>query len=243
MIRNLCLAVAASLTIAASPVAAEKVTFSGAGAVNQVAGTLTPTGSALQGSKFDFSLDFDTDAAKLYSIDEFGAYYDLPVSAFAATLGSYGFALTDNPFFVPTVELYNAFSFLGGTSSEAVLVANLYLVGTIKAAGSTTSPFAVPPGVYDTLVLSAVFRTGDVQVPLGFDQFRDPLLAATRSFSYGVTDRANQKFGRLSGSYDGGFSSAAAVPEPATWSLMLVGFALLGAALRLPRPRRALLPA
>lgn len=243
MIRNLCLAVAASLTIAASPVAAAKVTFSGTGAVNQVSGALTPTGSAVKGSKFDFSLDFDTDAAKLYTVDDFGAYYDLPVSAFSATLGSYGFSLTDDPLFVPTVELYNAFSFFGGTSSEAVLVANFYLVGTIKPTGSTASPFPIPSGVYDTLVLSAVFRTGDVQVTLGFDQVRDPSLAATRSFSYGVIDRDNRKSGRLTGSYDGGFSSVAAVPEPATWSMMLVGFALLGAALRLPRARRALLPA
>ncbi|RYE95610.1 MAG: PEP-CTERM sorting domain-containing protein [Oxalobacteraceae bacterium] len=167
----------------------------------------------------------------------------MPVSGFAANLGSYGFTLTDDPLFVPTVELYNAFSFFGGTSSEAVLIANFYLVGTIKPTGSTASPFPIPSGVYDTLVLSAVFRTGDVQVPLGFDQFRDPSLAATRSFSYGVIDRDNRKSGRLTGSYDGGFSSVAAVPEPATWSMMLVGFALLGAALRLPRCRRVYLPA
>ncbi len=243
MIRNLCLAVAATLTIAAAPVSAEKVTFSGTGKVSEVSGALTPTGSACQGSDFAFSLDFDTDAAKLYTVDEFGAYYDLPVSAFSATLGSYGFALANDPLFVPTVELYNAFSFFGGTSSEAVLVANFYLAGTIKPAGSTTAPFPIPPGVYDTLLLSAVFRTGDVQVPLSFDQFRDPSFAASRSFSYGVIDRANRKSGRLSGSYDGGFSSVAAVPEPATWSMMLVGFALLGAALRLPRSRRVLLPA
>ncbi|RYF22246.1 MAG: hypothetical protein EOO77_04505, partial [Oxalobacteraceae bacterium] len=178
MIRDLCLIVAAALTLAATPVAAEKITFSGTGTVGEAAGTLTSTGSAGLGSKLDFSFDFDTDAAKLYSIDEFGAYYDLPLSAFSATLGSYAFALSDDPFFVPTVELYNAFSFFGGNSSEAVLVANLYLAGTIKPNGSTASPFPIPAGAYDTLVLSAVFRTGDVQVPLGFDQFRDPSLAA-----------------------------------------------------------------
>ncbi|RYF04493.1 MAG: hypothetical protein EOO77_29560, partial [Oxalobacteraceae bacterium] len=222
MIRNFCLAVAAALTIAATPVAAETITFSGVGTVSEATGTLTPTGSAGPGSSFDFSFDFDTDAARLYSIDETAAYYDLPLSAFSATLGSYAFALSDDPFFVPTVELYNAFSFFGGNSSEAVLVANLYLAGTIKPSGTTASPFPIAPGAYDTLVLSAVFRTGDMQVPLGFEQFRDPSLAATRDFTYTVSDRPNRKFGRLSGNYDGGFSAAAAVPEPATWLMMLL---------------------
>lgn len=242
MIRYLCFAMA-SLLAAAAPATAAIVTYSGTGAVGEVGATLPQTGAASQDSPFKFSFDFDTDAATLYGVEGDAAYYDLPLSAFSATLGTYGFELSQDPLFVPTVELYRAFRFLGGTSSSRVFVQSIYLAGTIKPLGSTASPFPIAPGTYDTIVLSALFLAGNDDTALGFDQFVDPSRAISREFSYNYADRVAHKFGRLSGSFAGGFATAAAVPEPATWMMTLLGFALLGGALRSAPRRRMLLPA
>ena len=242
MIRYLCLAMA-SLLAAATPAAAVTITYSGTGTVSAVRGTLAPTGAAPLGSEVNFSFDFDTDAAKFYGIEDGAAYYDLPLSAFSATIGTYAFELSQDPLFVPTVELYRAFTFLGGTSSSRVLTQSIYLAGRIKPLGSNASPFPIAAGTYDTIMLSATFLAGDDDTALGFDQFVDPSRAISRSFGYNYTDRAAAKSGRLSGSFAGGFATAAAVPEPATWLMTLLGFALLGGALRSTPRRRALLPA
>lgn len=236
MIRDLCVALAAVLAAVTTPAAATKITYSGSGTVDSRGGSLVPTGVATVGSAFTFSLDFDTDDVKTFSVDENEGVYDVPVSAFAATIGGYDFEQSADPFFVPTLVLYRAFTFLGGTTSTPVLVAELYLTGSVQPEGNGAAPFAIPAGRYDTLVLSSIFVAADSDTSLALDQFRDPSLARQRVFSYQVNDPATRTFGRLSGSFVGGFG--AAVPEPATWGMMVIGFMLLGRMLRSVPSRR-----
>lgn len=236
MVRSIGFLVAAVL--ATAPATATTISYSGTGKVDRVDGSLPQTGTATLGSDLRFSLDYDTDMVRTYSVDDEEGVYDVPVSGFAATIGGYDFVQSADPVYVPTLVLSYYFTFLGDPSSTRVLGADLYLTGTLKPAGSTASPFAIPAGGHDTLVLSSLYLAGDADTSLAFDRFRDPALALRQSFTYQVRDVAARRFGRLSGSFVGRFADAAAVPEPATWAMMLLGFMLSAIALRSRRERR-----
>lgn len=236
--RTWMLGMMAAVALVAQPAWATKITYSGTGKVERVGGALAPTGNAPIGTPVAFSFGFDTQDATLFEQDDdFAAYYDLPVSDFAATIGGFAFDLNTDPVFVPTVEIYRAFKFFpGNTSSTRVLVVNFYFSGKPLEGASSAGPFPLPAGTRDSFFLSATFRTNDTDTSLGIDQIIDPATAVERGFSYGATDAIKKQRGQLSGSFAGGFATAA-VPEPATWALMLLGFGAVGAALRRDRRR------
>lgn len=228
----------AAAALAAQPAQATKITYSGAGKVERIGGALAPTGNAPIGTPVAFSFGFDTEDATLFEQDDdFAAYYDLPVSDFTATIGGFAFDLNTDPVFVPTVEIYRAFRFFpGNTSSTRVLVVNFYFSGKPLAGASSAGPFPLPAGTRDAFLLSAIFKTNATDTSLGFEQFVDPATADDRSFTYSARDAIRQRGGQLSGGFAGGFATAA-VPEPATWALMLLGFGAVGVVLRRDRRR------
>ena len=217
---------------------AAAVTFSGSGTVTGVAGRLTPTDAAPLGSAFTFRFSFDPDTASLIEQDDRSAAYELPVSGFSATLGGYAFPLDPDPAFAPVVTIGRGFAFFGNPFSEPSLSYTFFLPGTPVVGDTGTTPFPLSAGSRGTLAISAQFRADPNGTLVSIADLRDPGTAAFRRFSYSARDLATRRSGALSGSYVGGFASVSAVPEPASWTMMIVGTGLVGGALRRRRGDR-----
>ena len=215
------------LAVAGASAAAERVTFSGTGVVISVGGMLGPSGIAPVGSPLQFSFGFDPAAASLIESDDGYALYELAVSDFAGTLGAFAFPLSNDPKLIPLVELYRGFSFFGATASEPAIGFTFYLLGEPTADGT---PFAGDGGRSQQLALGGVFRA-DENAPLTVTGLLGLGNAFYQEFQYGTRDAGTRQSGVLNGSYTAHFT-ASAVPEPATWTLMLVGFGIIGARLR-----------
>jgi hypothetical protein len=107
--------------------------------------------------------------------------------------------------------------------------ANIDLSGRIMFAsnvanGLTTSEFSIDNSVFRDFITGAA-ALGVIGTP------NDIRLNLSQSLSYSVAGGATYGDNRL-----GRFSAAvAAVPEPATWGMMLIGFGMMGASMRYRR--------
>lgn len=130
--------------------------------------------------------------------------------------------------------------------------------GTVFLAGeATTNPFGNPLGAAQNARLNGLlelmgsslrldvgsFDIGDQFATLGADRIvGDPLTDGIRSFGYGLTTTVSG--GRalfLTNDFRpfvAAESHAAAIPEPATWAMMILGFGLVGRSLRRQRRQR-----
>ena len=157
------------------------------------------------------------------------ATYELALSNFSATLGGFAFPLEDNPALAPVIEIFRGFAFFGGNFSEPSIGYSSYLPGAPTITG-TIQPFAGNAGRSQQLAMGGVFQDDDVDAPLTIDSLLGRGPAFYQSFQYSTRDPLLRQSGVLNGSYTGAF--AAAVPEPSTWALMLIGIAAVGASLR-----------
>jgi len=236
------LAAAALAAASAMPASAAVLHFSGSGTIDSMSAMLPATGVAPFGGSTTLRFDLDTAASSLFEAGEDYAVYDLSVTGISATFGGYTFTPTSDPLFTPALVIDKVFSFFGGTSSEPSYAVGFYFSGAPTSAGET-SPFDVVPGSRGTVSVQALFKAdeiGDWDLSLG--QLPDFGKAASQSLTYAVRDAATNRFGQVRGRFSGSFdTNVAAVPEPGTWCLMLLGFALVGAAVRRsPRGVRAL---
>ena len=226
-----------SAVLAATSVAAQPVTLSGAATIDTVGGRLAPTGLTPVGSDYAFSFSFDPAAAALFDSGDQYADYELPVTAFSASIGSFVFPLSTDPARLPILEIFSGFSFFGGSGSEPAIGFAFFLPGQ-STIGGGAEPFAGAAGSSEQLEISGVFRAGVGDAQLTFASLIGRGTPFYQNFTYGTRDGRNAGF--LSGDYAGGFSSGAGVPEPATWALMILGFGATGGALR---RRRLAVPA
>ena len=236
---SMALAIATIGVSLTAPATAATISFSGQGTADTLQGQLPRNAPASIGATFRFSFTFDTAAITFLEGDDQNAFYDLPVTNFAATIGDYDFALSAEQGFEPAVAIGRGFTSFGQPFSEPTLITTFYFASARTTASSTDTPFATGAGAYGALAINAFFRAGDGEAGLGIDELRDPSSADRLTFSYTTRDPITRRSGTILGAYRGGFATAAAVPEPATWGLMLIGFALVGASLRYRRLRTA----
>lgn len=224
------------------PASAAVLEFSGSGTIDDVVGRLPTTGLAPIGELATARFNLDTSASSLYEAGVDYAVYDLSVTGVAAMIGAYTFTPNTDPLFTPVLTIDKGFSFFGGISSQASYAVGFYFSDMPRSAGGE-NPFDVATGSRGTLSIQALFKAdeiGDWDLSLG--RLPDLSGAASQSFAYVNRDVATGRSGQLRGRFSGNFSSnVAAVPEPSTWCLLLLGFGLVGAAIRRsPRGTRAL---
>ncbi len=234
----------AALLAAASamPASAAVLEFSGSGTIDSVAGRLPTTGVAVIGASTTIRFGLDTAGSTLYEAGVDYAVYDLSVASLAAVIGGYTFTPNSDPLFTPALTIDKGFSFFGGVSSEASYAIGFYFSDVPSSAGGT-NPFDVAEGSRGTLSIQALFKADEIgEWDLSLAQLPDLSKAASQSFTYANRDAATGRSGQLRGRFSGKFgSNVAAVPEPGTWCLMLLGFVLVGGAVRRsPRGTRAL---
>lgn len=218
-----------------APATAAMITFSGQGTVDTLQGSLPRNAPASTGAAFRFSFALDTAALTFLEGDNQNAFYELPVTNFAATIGDYSFTLSAEPGFEPVLAIGRGFTSFGQPFTEPTLIATFNFASARTTGPSTTTPFATGAGAYGALAINAFFRAGAGDTGVGLDQLKDPINADKLIFSYTTRDPITRQTGTILGGYRGSFAIAGAVPEPATWGLLLVGFALVGAGLRYRR--------
>lgn len=109
------------------------------------------------------------------------------------------------------------------------------VVGTVNGANATIDTISFGTGVFATLSINAA--------GLGFTQFAGggPLFTGPGSapvFSAGTFQLTNPFFPDQNSTLVISQQAAAAVPEPATWALMLLGFGFVGGAMRTAKRRQ-----
>lgn len=130
------------------------------------------------------------------------------------------------------IEVNNKRGFIAGTSNYFDLSSAIDL-SSVTIGGVTTTEFSIDNSVFRDFIAGAValgyFNPG------GYTQ-QDVRLNLSQSLSYSVAGGSSYGTARL-----GTFSVAApagAVPEPATWAMMLIGFGAAGYSLRRSRHAR-----
>ena len=126
-----------------------------------------------------------------------------------------------------------SFTFRTGTPNVTAIVSAASVLLTFDATGGFTG------AAFNGVVLTDLTR-GDITgftldsatTLAGFDQSR--LSFTANSLSLNLQGLANTRSDRVLANVS--FAGASAVPEPAAWALMLVGFGVIGAALRRARP-------
>ena len=128
-----------------------------------------------------------------------------------------------------TINAFTAFDFSGYEVDALVSAADIDGTGFFIAANN-------PPSSTTTVGRSASGAT--MQTNFGTNGLDGMEVSATYIFRTNARNFAVGTFGVINGSTYSGLAFAPAgpaVPEPATWAMMLVGFALTGAAMRYRR--------
>ena len=223
-------AVAFLAVLAAVPAGAAPIRFDGQGTITDVNGALPRTGSVALGDAFTFSFVFDLDDASPISISPDFASYELPFTAFTATFGDYVFVPEGVlPGLEPVARLgiFRGFGALGGNVPESIRAFDFSFIGR----PGTGAPFT--GSNFETFGVVQFDRDSDPSRPVSLADVRDPSAAAQRIAFYQSLAPQSPDVGALAGMYSGGFAAlTGAVPEPASWALLITGFGLLGAAAR-----------
>lgn len=104
-----------------APATAATFSFSGQGAADTLQGQLPRNAPASIGTTFRFSFTFDTAAITFLEGDDQNAFYDLPVTNFAATIGDYEFALSTEQGFEPVVAVGRGFTSFSQPDRKSVV--------------------------------------------------------------------------------------------------------------------------
>lgn len=215
--------------------AAEPMVFSGGGPIARVvAGSLQTTGTAVVGDFVRFAFTFDLAAATQVGTGGAGLTYALPISDVDVALGRYQFLPAGTR---ASLTISQGFSFFGGSSTEPSRAFTFSIGGSAGA----DAPFDLGNGARsDRFTITSIYRDIDPSRPVSLADVIDPLGVPLRSINYSGSTGPSGSSASLQGFYSGGFSpAAAAVPEPASWAMMLAGFGAAGFVLR-RRQRRVL---
>lgn len=230
---------AASVFLAA-PASFAATRFQGSGQVTGVTGFGVPaTGSITVGQTLAF--DFTFDAAGAVRIFDGGTNqqsFGLPATVTGVTIG--GFTLAPTTFVngpPAVVVLGTGFRpFPGEPSSQAVLNQAFFIPGL----PSGNLPFATGSAGRVQFGLISTFRQDLGGAVPTLANLADPAQAAINQFQLTVND-GSRTIGLVTGTFSGSF--AAAVPEPETWALLILGFGAIGSTMRTRRRALRELPA
>ncbi len=242
LLRMLVAVAAAALLLVTTPVHAEVVTVTASGAVGSISvrggTTVLRPGAPV---KIDFT--FDTGAlTTIFSAPDTNVY-GINVSNFTATIDGYVFALDTNPSTPPVLIIGRAFVFFDARGQQQALIQQFIFPGL----GGSGLPFSFAGGAAgSTLDLTSYFSFGETLPPdPSIAALRDPATANFSRFGYAAAGDQRGQFGFASGDADAVFvPGLAAVPEPGTWAMLILGFAVIGGAMRrrVPRPPTHLAP-
>lgn len=221
--KHLLLAVAALVAVA-QPASARVIEVSGSGTADTIFNIRGGTTSLPQGAPFSINFSFDSDSLQLLGSTADSAGYRFETSSLVARIGDYEFRPASS---FGTISFLRGFGFFGGSSSERSLTQTFSFRGLPDDA-----PFSLPGGLLRTnLSFASVFRYGTDVPPVDAGALTDPALAARGTFTFdGVPGSGRARagaFGPASGEF-----VVAAVPETSTWALLILGFGMVGAALR-----------
>jgi PEP-CTERM motif len=232
-------AIAAPLSVAAPATAAVTV-VEGSGTVTGVFGgnpmgpAPVATGTVQTGDTLNFRFVFDTAATNVLFNGGVGfQVLALPVTSASVRVGGYDFQPDFSSANPPVLLLGTGFQlFPPNLVSEPIFSQQFVFAGLPGG----NPPFVIGPGGGATFSLSSLFRFDlGGRVPTAAD-LRDPALAMFRSFSIGFNDGTGG-LGNVQGNFTATITSAA-VPEPATWAMLILGFGVIGGAMRAGKARR-----
>ena len=228
-------AVAAAVLFVAvigAPAQAEVVTVGGIGVVTGFGGIRGADGSRAFGQAVGFAVTFDPVTATRTFNDATTSVYVLNPSLAGAGVGAHLLAIDPANAGRALLILRSGFMFFGGPASEAVLIQTFQFLG----AGGPTAPayLAGLPVTRDFLQFTTVFRMGSMTPSTAISSFRDPV-GVRGTFTYRA-DTNNGNLGPIA-SANGQFDAAivptlGGVPEPASWAMLILGFGIIGGAMR-----------
>ena len=235
------LAAAVLITVtAATPATAATTIVEGTGSVtgvfagNPMGPAPVSTGTVKTGDTLNFRFVFDSAATTVLFNGGAGfQVLSLPVASAAIRVGNYAFQPDFSPATPPVLLMGTGFQlFPPSFASEPVLRQDFIFAGLPGG----NPPFVIGPGGGATFSLNSLFRFDLAgQVPTAAD-LRDPALATFRTFNFAINDGAGG-LGSVQGNFTATITSAA-VPEPSTWAMLILGFGVIGGAMRIRQARR-----
>lgn len=222
-----------------APAHAIYILVEGQGTVSSVNGYegAQPTGTVNAGDQFDFLFGVDPASAPLIvNSGPTAQVFDPDIIGLNAFVDDFYFAWngTSSLTFVTAFRL-----FPGESASVPVLIQQWNFNGF----AGVDPPFAVTPLAGSvSFSLTSFFRQDLGGATPTYANLRDPREAAINSFQFTFRE-GRTTLGFVSGNFTGGYYSAA-VPEPAAWALLILGFGVVGAGMRTARrPRQRALAA
>lgn len=196
----------------------------------------TPSGIISIGDIYNLSVSFDLANATLSSVfdaDPTVNIYHLPGSMVTLNVGGYSTSYSPIFDFNSSVQLWNDRAVGGLVDAQSFSFFRFQ-------APQGELPFEMGPGSasyssdFYAFDFTAQARNNDlISQLISLDQF------GSKSFSLGFLNADTNLFVHVTGSINSAQLISSAVPEPATWATMLLGFGLIGGAMRRRQKARA----
>ena len=235
---SIAIAICATFTV---PASATVYLVNGSGTVNGISAlkdgqpTQAPSGSVNIGDQFSISFKFDTDLAQLTSAfddDPTVNIYYLGAYDFTAQIGSYKYIYDSGYSGNSSLQTWNDRDVVGPTDSQSF---------SFYGRGPNQLPFDTGAGrTLESLSLYAFDWTATARNSDLISEIVPYSAFANKSMNW-LQYNADADFSvHVDSSFDGTITSLAAVPEPSTWAMMLIGFGVVGAVARRRSVRRVL---
>jgi hypothetical protein len=219
---------ASALVIAAVPADAAKFIVTGNGTVGSISALQNfapvppPAGAVQIGDAVSFSFRFDTATAQLQSLfdaDPTINIYYLPVTDFVAKIGVYTYRNDSSYIGNASLQIWNDRNGSTDAQSFSFYGRGPNVLPFDTGAGQTLESFTI--NAFDN---TATARSNDLIGSIApFTAF------ASRPFSWLQYNPGLAHSVHVGGTYS---ATISAVPEPATWMMLIGGFGLVGGALR-----------
>lgn len=219
----------AAMTVTALPAHAAQFVYSGSGTVTSaLRSSSAPALTIAAGDQLTFRFSFDTDNA--YSLFDGGPSFQVfaqPLTIDSIVIGGRSFTPDLGAATPPALLLGTGFRVLPGDMTSSAVVNQSFIIPGTTSGGL---PFASPPTFGATFSLESALRRDLAGAPVTIADVFSPSDAALNRFTL-VASSDGRNIARIEGAFTGALSTGA-VPEPATWVMLIAGFGLIGATLR-----------